>query len=413
MIEHKVSYKGSCSGRVKRRGRVGVEKYIDKQVALYIALLALISCLFIHSSTEAFPQYTGSFVIKQIIFYILGFSMMLAVASLDLEQLKQISWYAYAVIVLLLIGLIFAPESIARPVNEAKAWYQIKFLGSIQPSEFLKFAFVLVIAKVMEKHYTITEEPSFVSDCRLLCKVAIITIPPMLIVYQQPDTGMILLYAALLAPMVFFSSINKKLLITVAAIPVTLGIGIIIVYFQFHDFYQEELLGRLSGHQVSRINGWLQPFEYEASSYQTRQGMTAIGTGELTGKGYLSNDVYIPEKHTDFIFSTIAEETGFIGGSIIILLYFLLLYRLVVIVIKAHTRFAYITGAGIIGLLTFQIFQNIGMTMGLLPVTGVTLPFLSYGGSSLLSNFLLLGVILSFRKTYDNYFFLSRNGDDE
>ncbi|MGN7117083.1 FtsW/RodA/SpoVE family cell cycle protein [Lysinibacillus odysseyi] len=376
-------------------------------------MLAFISCLFIHSTTEAFPQYGQTFVIKQIIFYILGFSLMVGVAMLDVEQLKQISWFVYAGVVLLLIGLIFAPESIARPINEAKAWYQIKFLGSLQPSEFLKFAFVLVVTRVMEKHYTLTEEPSFMSDCRLLCKVAIITMPPMLLVYQQPDTGMILLYLALLAPMIFFSSINKKLLITVAAIPVTLVIGILIIYFQFHHIYQEELLGRLSPHQVSRINGWLQPFEYEASSYQTRQGILAIGTGEIIGKGYRGNDVYIPEKHTDFIFSTIAEETGFIGGSIVILLYFLLLYRLVVIVIKARTRFAYITGAGIISLLTFQIFQNIGMTMGLLPVTGVTLPFLSYGGSSLLSNFLLLGVILSFRKTYENYFFLSRDENYE
>lgn len=398
---------------MKGRRGVGIGKYIDKQITLYIAILALISCLFIHSSTEAFPQYGDSFVIKQFIFYILGFTLMIGVSMLDLEQLKHISWYVYAAIVLSLICLIFAPESIAKPINEAKAWYQIKYLGSIQPSEFLKFAFVLVIAKVMETHYAMTEESSFVSDGRLLSKIAIITIPPMLIVYQQPDTGMILLYIALLAPMVFFSSISKKILITVAAIPVTLIIGIVIVYFQFHGFYQDEILGRLSPHQVSRINGWLQPFEYEASSYQTRQGMMAIGSGEVVGKGYQGNDVYIPEKHTDFIFSTIAEETGFIGGSIIILLYFLLLYRLVVIVINARTRFAYITGAGIIGLLTFQIFQNIGMTMGLLPVTGVTLPFLSYGGSSLLSNFLLIGVILSFRKSYENYFFLSRNGDIE
>ena len=398
---------------MKGSGGMGIEKYIDKQVTLYILLLALASCLFIHSTTASFPQYGQTFVIKQAIFYILGFSLMVGVTLLDVEQLKKISWYVYAAIVLLLIGLIFAPENIARPINEAKAWYQIKYIGSIQPSEFLKFAFVLVITRVMEKHYAMTEEPNFVSDCRLLCKVAIITMPPMLLVYQQPDTGMILLYLALLAPMVFFSSINKKLLMAVAAVPLTLVIGVVVIYFQFHSVYQEELLGRLSPHQVSRINGWLQPFEYEASSYQTRQGILAIGTGEITGKGYRSNDVYIPEKHTDFIFSTIAEETGFIGGSIIILLYFLLLYRLVVIVIKARTRFAYITGAGIIGLLTFQIFQNIGMTMGLLPVTGVTLPFLSYGGSSLLSNFLLLGVILSFRKTHENYYFFSRIDEED
>ncbi len=356
-------------------------------------------------------MYTGSFVVKQVVFYLLGFGLMFGVAMLDADRLKHVAWYVYVVVVLLLLGLIFAPESIARPVNEAKSWYQIKYLGSIQPSEFMKVAFVLVVARVMEKHHAMTEEPTFRSDCWMLCKVAFVAVPPMLIVYQQPDTGMILLYGALLVPMLFFSSISKKILMAVAAVPITLVLGIIIVYFQFHGFYQEQVLERLSPHQVSRINGWLQPFEYGDSSYQTRQGMLAIGSGEITGKGYQGNDVYVPEKHTDFIFSTIAEETGFIGGALVILLYFLLLYRLVVLVMKAGTSFAYMAGAGIVGLLTFQIFQNIGMTMGLLPVTGVTLPFLSYGGSSLLSNFLLIGVVLALQTRDEQHFFLSRNNE--
>ena len=392
--------------------KLGIEKRVDWQVVSYIALLGLASSLFIHSSTEAFPVYTGSFVVKQVVFYLLGFGLMFGVAMLGADRLKQISWYVYAVVVVLLLGLIFAPESIARPINEAKSWYQIKYLGSIQPSEFLKVAFVLVVASVMEKHHAMTEEPTFRSDCWMLCKVAFVAVPPMLIVYQQPDTGMILLYAALLIPMLFFSSISKKILIAVAAVPITLVLGIIIMYFQFHGFYQEQVLERLSPHQVSRINGWLQPFEYGDSSYQTRQGMLAIGSGEITGKGYQGNDVYVPEKHTDFIFSTIAEETGFIGGALVILLYFLLLYRLVVLVMKASTSFAYMVGAGIVGLLTFQIFQNIGMTMGLLPVTGVTLPFLSYGGSSLLSNFLLIGVVLALQRRDEQHFFLSRNNEE-
>lgn len=136
--------------------------------------------------------------------------------------------------------------------------------------------------------------------------------------------------------------------------------------------------------------------------------MLAIGSGEITGKGFLNNDVYIPEKHTDFIFSTIAEEVGFIGCTFVILLYFLFLFRLITIIMKTNDSFAYTVGAGIIGLFTFQIFQNISMTMGILPITGVTLPFVSYGGSSLLSNFMLIGIILSFKKTYHHYLFSSK-----
>ena len=379
-----------------------INKYIDSYIVLYIGLLGVISCVFIYSSTEVFAQYAGSFVVKQILFYIIGFVLMIGIGLLHVEHLKKFSWIFYVLIVLLLIGLIFAPENIARPINQAKAWYQVKYIGTFQPSEFLKFAFVLVVAKMIDRHYTKTDKQSLASDCMLLSKIAIVTIPPMILVYIQPDTGMLLLYFALLIPMIYFSPISKKILISIAAIPVTIAISVVITYFQYPDFFQEQIVERLSPHQVSRVNGWLQPFEYEDSAYQTRQGILAIGSGELTGKGFLGNDVYVPEKHTDFIFATIAEETGFIGGTIVILLYFLLLYRLVLIIIKVKSVFSYTAGAGIVGLLTFQICQNIGMTLGLLPVTGVTLPFLSYGGSSLLSNFMLIGLLFAFIKTSDD-----------
>lgn len=281
----------------------------------------------------------------------------------------------------------------------------IPFIGTFQPSEFMKFAFVLVLAKTILGHQEKITNNKLSTDALLLFKIAIITVPPMIIVYKQPDTGMIMLYLALIIPMILFSSISPKILITLTAIPLTIVLAFVLIYTQFNDFYNEQLLSRLDDHQVSRINGWLSPYEYEDSSYQGRQGMLAVGSGELTGKGYLQNDVYVPEKHTDYIFSTIAEETGFIGASIVIILFFLLLFRLVVITISTQNHFAYLVGAGIIGLLTFQIFQNIGMTIGLMPITGVTLPFVSYGGSSLLSNFMLIGIILGFKKTYVGYFF--------
>ncbi|MBD8025915.1 FtsW/RodA/SpoVE family cell cycle protein [Ureibacillus sp. Re31] len=385
-----------------------INKYLDKQVILYLALFGIISCFFIYSSNASFSQYPGSFVLKQIIFYCIGFVLMVAIAILDLEQLKKIAWLFYFFIVLLLIGLIFAPESIAKPINGAKAWYKIMFIGTLQPSEFLKFGFLLVIAKTMENHQKKLAKHSIVTDSYLLAKIAAIVIPPMVIVYKQPDTGMLMLYLALIIPMIYFSTINRKILITFAAIPVTVVVTLMVLYFKFNDFFMKHIMSQLSSHQISRINGWLFPYEYEDSSLQARQGMLAIGSGEITGKGFLNNNVYIPEKHTDFIFAAIAEEVGFIGCTFIIFLYFLLLYRLIIIIMNTNDPFAYTIGAGIIGLFTFQIFQNISMTMGILPITGVTLPFLSYGGSSLLSNFMLIGVILSFKKTYHNYVFSSK-----
>ena len=164
-----------------------IDKYIDRYILFYIGLLGAISCVFIYSSTEVFAQYSGSFVVKQILFYIIGFVLMIGIALLHVEQLKKIAWIFYVLIVLLLIGLIFAPEHIARPINQAKAWYQVKYIGTFQPSEFLKFAFVLVVAKMIDQHYKKTDTRSFVSDFMLLSKIALVTIPPMLLVYVQPD----------------------------------------------------------------------------------------------------------------------------------------------------------------------------------------------------------------------------------
>ena len=380
-------------------------KKLDSSLAISLLLLGITSCLFVHSSSTAFEQYSSLFIIKQFIYYSLGFLIMYGVATLDIEQLKKIGWPFYWVIVALTFGLFIAPESIARTINEAKSWYQIPLLGSLQPSEFLKFAFLIVVSKVIVAHQAKYVRPSFLSDMRLLLMIGIIILPPTLAVYKQPDTGMVMLYMAMILPMIYFSGIQTKLLVIFTAIPVTIVSAIVILYVKFNDFFTEKILSKLSGHQVSRIYGWLQPYEYTDSSFQTRQGFMAIGTGEFTGKGYLQNNVYVPEKHTDFIFSAIAEELGFVGGAFVITLLFFVIYRIVLITVEAKDPFMTLMGAGISSLLAFQITQNIGMTIGLLPVTGVTLPFLSYGGSSLLSNFMLMGIVMVIHNSYSDYMF--------
>lgn len=380
-------------------------KRLDSSLVVSLLLLGGISCLFVHSSSVNFAQYSSSFIIKQFIFYFIGFIIMFGISLLDIEQLKKIGWPFYGLIVLLTAGLILAPESIARTINQAKSWYQIPFLGSLQPSEFLKFAFLIVVSKVIIAHQEKNVRPSYLADLWLLIKIGLIVLPPTLLVYKQPDTGMVMLYMAMILPMIFFSGIQKKLLAIFTAIPLVIVSTILVLYIRFNEFFTEKILGTLSGHQVSRIYGWLQPYEYTDSSFQVRQGFLAIGSGELAGKGYLNNNVYVPEKHTDFIFSAIAEELGFMGGAFVIALLFFVIYRIVLITVEAKDPFMTLMGAGISSLLAFQITQNIGMTIGLLPVTGVTLPFLSYGGSSLLSNFMLMGIVMIIHKSYKGYMF--------
>jgi len=378
---------------------------LDKSLVISLSLLGIISCLFVHSSSTVFEQYTSSFIIKQLFYYLLGFFILYGVATLDIEQLKKVSWPFYWAMVLLTFGLFIAPESIARTVNEAKRWYHIPVLGSIQPSEFLKLAFLIVVSKVIVAHREKYVRPTFLTDMRLLLIIAVITLPPTLAVYKQPDTGMVMLYMSMIVPMLFFSGIQRKLLIIFTAIPVSILSVMVILYVKFNDFFTDKILNKLSGHQISRIYGWLQPNEYPDSSFQTRQGFSAIGSGQFTGKGYMNNDVYVVEKHTDFIFANIAEELGFVGGAFVIVLLFFVIYRIVLITVEAKDPFMTLMGAGIASLLAFQITQNIGMTIGLLPVTGMTLPFLSYGGSSLISNFMLMGIVMIIYNSYSGYMF--------
>ncbi len=378
---------------------------LDKSLVISLSLLGFISCLFVHSSSTVFEQYTSSFIVKQLFYYLIGFLVMYGVATLDIEQLKKVSWPFYWAMVLLTFCLFIAPESIARTVNEAKRWYQIPALGSFQPSEFLKFALLIVVSKVIVSHREKYVHPTFLTDMRLLIIIAAITFPPMLAVYKQPDTGMTMIYMSMLIPMLFFSGIQKKLLIIFTAIPVSILSIVTILYVKYNEFFTNNILNKLSGHQISRIQGWLQPNEYPDSSFQTRQGFLAIGSGQFTGKGYMKNNVYVVEKHTDFIFANIAEELGFIGGAFVITLLFFVIYRIVLITIEAKDPFMTLMGAVISSLLALQITQNIGMTIGLLPVTGMTLPFLSYGGSSLISNFMLIGIVMIINKSYSSYMF--------
>jgi rod shape determining protein RodA len=164
----------------------------------------------------------------------------------------------------------------------------------------------------------------------------------------------------------------------------------------------------LKPYQFKRIYSWLDPHTYQSrEGYQLVKSLLAIGSGQTSGKGFGNREVYMPESHSDFIFSTLGEEFGFIGGSIIISLFFLLIYQITRIGLDTKNPFYSYICVGVISMIAFHVFQNIGMTIGLLPITGIPLPFISYGGSSLLSNMMAIGIVLSVRYHYKKYMFSS------
>lgn len=386
---------------------------VDSKIVAILFVLCIISCTFIYTAVAGSSQYGNpkEYVIKQLAFFILGLILMVIIAQTDISKLKTLGWGMYIIIFGLLLFLIVAPESIARPVNSAKSWYQIPLVGTFQPSEFMKFALLILTAHIIVKHSDRYPVKSLKMDFFLIGKILLLTVPPTLVVYAQPDTGMIMLYFSMIFPMLFFSKISKVILVPLLAIPVAIVTAVAYIYIFMNDFFQNTILNLLSPHQQSRIRGWLDPFSYGDSAYQTKQGLLAIGSGQELGKGLTGNDVYIPEKQTDFIFANIAEEVGFIGASLVLIILFLLVFRFVQISLANKSQFTTLLTAGIISLLTFQIFQNVGMTMGLLPVTGVTLPFLSYGGSSLLSNMLLVGIMAAIQNENGDYMFTTKEDE--
>ena len=208
---------------------------------------------------------------------------------------------------------------------------------------------------------------------------------PTVLVMLQPDFGTAFVYLCILIFILFIARIGWGYIITAAG---ALAVGLPLAYFFV-----------MSDEQKYRIDVFLDPsLDLSNAGYNVFQSKVAIGSGQLYGKGYFSSGTlaqlrFVPERHTDFIFAGIVEGLGFIGGTLIILLYFLLVFRMLWIAFKAKDNFGTCLVAGVIGMLLAHVFENIGMTMGLMPVTGIPLPFLSYGGSNLLTNMIAIGIV--------------------
>ncbi|MCM3765840.1 rod shape-determining protein RodA [Neobacillus niacini] len=376
---------------------------LDYSLVLIVMLLFLASCVSIYSA-QATGQYKENFLIKQIVWYVAGGGIIAAVMTLDSDQLRKLTWYAYGFGIFLLGFLIVAPTSIAPVINGAKSWYKVPGFGSLQPSEFVKIFIILALARVIDDHHLKNQEKTIQSDLWLLVKLGLVTLLPLMLVMKQPDLGTSLVFLAILIGMIFIAGISWKLLVPIF----TAGIAMISVIFYF-VLLKPEILEKYLGvkqYQFGRIYSWLDPYNFQSSAgYQLTKSLLAIGSGQTGGKGYGNREVYLPESHTDFIFSVVGEEFGFVGASVLISLFFLLIYHITKVGMETKNHFYTYICVGVISMITFHVFQNIGMTIGVLPITGIPLPFISYGGSALLGNMMGIGLIFSIRYHYKKYMF--------
>ncbi|PMC33719.1 rod shape-determining protein RodA [Bacillus sp. UMB0899] len=376
--------------------------YFDYTLVFFIFLIMICSCVAI-SSAEKYAQYSENFMMKQLIWFVLGAVIAAFIFLFDSEQIQKITPYLYGLGVVLLLGILIAPESIAPVRNGAKSWFIVPGIGSIQPSEYMKIFLILMLSSIIQKHDENTMNHHIKQDLFLLVKIAVVALIPIFLVLKQNDFGSSLVMLVITSGIVFASDINWRIILSFIGMAVC-GVGLLVVLFIFHP---EFLLKFFGEYQLNRIYSWLDPFgNSQDIGYQLNQSLLAIGSGMLDGKGYQNSEVYIPEAHSDFIFTIVSEEFGFLGASVVVSLYFLLVYRLIVIAIYSRgDLFNTLICIGVATLFTFHVFQNIGMVSGLLPITGIPLLLLSYGGSSVMSCMIALGLVLNISLKKKDYLF--------
>ncbi|KUR59701.1 FtsW/RodA/SpoVE family cell cycle protein [Bacillus safensis] len=378
--------------------------YQGDLIFIFLAFFA-ISVIAIYAAGQ-FGQYGSNAWTRQIIYYMVGVICIVAINYFDLEQLEKLSLYIFIGGIMLLILLKVAPAQIgghdfAPTINGAKSWFVLPGVGTFQPSEFMKIGLIMMLASVIGKA-TPKERRRLEDDIHLLLKIAGVSIVPVGLIFLQ-DAGTAAVCMFIVMVMIFLSGVNWKIISLIGSVVVLLIITVLSVVLLFPDFAKESL--GVKPYQINRITAWIPDGSanseetkiQDATSsdkFQVDRAIMAIGAGQIFGNGIKNLKVYVPEAQTDMIFSIIGEAFGFIGCAFVVIMYFFLIYRLVVLIDRIHpySRFASFFCVGYTALIVIHTFQNIGMNIGVMPVTGIPLLFISFGGSSVLSVLIGFGI---------------------
>jgi rod shape determining protein RodA len=376
---------------------------IDFALLLIVTSLAAISCIAISIAQKELPSFLRSvgFVKKQLFWYMAGTAIASTIMIFDFDQYRKICWYLYGFGMVLLIGLaVHIPGALT--IKGATAWYGMGALGNFQPSEPMKIFLILVLSHIIAKHDEKYGKGTHSNDLRLLLKILAAAFPPMILVLKEPDLGQALVMAAIVIAILLMSGISWRYLFGLGFGAVAFISLLVYIYFTNTEFFTAHIL---KSYQLDRFYGWLAPYKYKEAGYQLTQALLAAGSGGASGLSLHAQGVYFPEPHTDFIFIVICERFGFIGASLVVSLFFLFIYRMIHTGMESNEPFGTYICAGIIGMFTFQVFENIGMTIGLMPITGITLPFLSYGGSSLVTYLIAAAFVMNVYSRTRSYMF--------
>ena len=350
-------------------------KNIEWSILICVVILIAIGCIALYSATQSTEHDE---LIKQLIWLGISIPIVIAIISIDYELILKAAPWGYGIMLILLVAVLFT-----QPINGATSWFIIGSF-SLQPAEFTKIFVILVLALVISKVQENGKRE--ISKPLKLCLCLLVTAIPVLLIIRQPDYGTAIAFVIATIFMLYAAGINKKYIL------ISLVLTVIILPVMY--FYV------LPDHAKTRIDVFLNPdLDPRGTGYNIIQSKLAIGSGQLLGMGVTQGNQtqlgYLYPKTTDFIFSVIGEEMGFVIAGLVIVLYVVLITKTIYIAKTAKDDKGSYVAIGVAGIFVFHMVENIGMTMGLLPITGVPLPFVSYGGSSLLTNLILIGLVLN------------------
>ena len=363
-----------------------MKSFIKKNILyIYIGLFLTISYISIYNSSIYLSSYVGKLYYKQLLWYSIGIILIVFIKRIKIEKLLKYSIYLYILNIIFLFFLFF----FGHEINNSKAWYS--FLGfSFQPSEFMKISIILIDTYILKKYFKNKNNINAKKEKELLLILFIIFLIPSILTFLEPDTGAVISYLCITLSIIYISNINNKYFHNIIVYGFIILLLFFILYFIFKDIFIN-IFGFNLFYRIDRLINW-----QSKSGFQLNNSLIVIGSSGLFGHNNIP--LYYPELETDFIFTSFTSVYGIIGGLILIIISFSFDAYILKLVKKEPNKYNKYLLFSIGVLFFYQHIQSIGMTLGVIPITGVTFPLVSYGGSSLISYMIILGIVSNIKE---------------
>lgn len=382
----------------KKLNKFSFDARIDYALILPAFMLIIIGLYALYVAvTHDHPTQATQMVIQQGTWIVVGIFIALIVMHMDSRFLWNLTPFFYLLGLILMVLPLFFYDANTALLTGAKNWVAIGGRNLFQPSELMKISYILFLARIVVTFQNKLKVRVIKDDFKLIGRLLLATLPVAILSVFQHDFGTFLVFVMIFAGVVLVSGVSWKIILPAVLVVAGAAGGIIaLVALPAGQKFLEST--SFAQYQVERFIAWLHPFEYaQTFGLQQARALISIGSGGLWGKGFGVVNVDVPVRESDMIFTVIAEDFGFIGAAFVILLYFILIYRMIQVTFKSNNQFYTYISTGIIMMILFHVFENIGAAVGVVPLTGIPLPFISQGGSALMSNIIGLGLILSMK----------------